>query len=166
MLVSRKKRGISPPIFLLNGSPLEQVFSYKYLGVYLASDMRWRTHIDHICTVARKLIGLLYRQFYNIVDSTSLLELYRSMIRPHLEYAAAVWDPHLARDKDQLEKVQKFALRMCCKSWEDGYHMLLEDCGLEARRQYLKLCTLFKIIHGEQFYQPGVFVQKDHHSCH
>ena len=105
MLVSRKKRGISPQILLLNGSPLEQVFSYKYLGIYLASDMRWRTNIDHICTVARKLIGLLYRQFYNIVDSTSLLELYRSMIRLHLEYAAAVWDPHLARDKDQLEKV-------------------------------------------------------------
>ena len=125
--------------------------------------MRWRTHTDHICTVTRKLIGLLYRQFYNNVDSASLLELYRSMIRPHLKYAAAVWDPHLARDKDQLEKVQKFALRMCCKSWEEGYHMLLEDCGfptLEARRQYLKLCTLFKIILGEQFYQPGVFVQK------
>ena len=92
-----------PPI-LLNRSPLEQVFSYKYLGVYLTSDMRWRTHIDHISSFARKLIGLLYRQFYNNVDSASLLELYQSMIHPHLEYAAAVWDPHLARNKDQLEK--------------------------------------------------------------
>ena len=53
MLESRKKRGISPPILLLNGSPLEQVFSYKYFGVYLVSDMRWRTHnIYRICMKA------------------------------------------------------------------------------------------------------------------
>ena len=102
--------------------------------------MRWRKRIDHICTVARKLIGLPYRQFCNIVDSTSLHELYQSMIRPHLEYAAAVWDPHLARDKDQLENV----LQKLGRGLSHAFGGLwVSDFG-----QYLKLCMLFKIVHG------------------
>ena len=30
-------------------------------------------------------------------------------VRPKLEYAAAVWDPHLISDKNTLEKVQRRA---------------------------------------------------------
>ena len=32
-----------------------------------------------------------------------------SLIRPHLEYAVPVWNPHLSKDIDSLESVQRFA---------------------------------------------------------
>ena len=82
------------------------------------------------------------------------------LIRPHLEYAAPIWDPHL-KDTTKLENVQKFALKMCLKKWDIGYQELLDLSQLptlENRRLYLKLCTLYKIIHGHFCFPPNVFL--------
>ena len=70
-------------------------------------------------------------------------------MRPHLEYAAPVWDPHLQKDIDKLEKVQKFALRMCTKNWMASYDNLLTCCNipsLKTRRLYLKLLFLYQLV--------------------
>ena len=52
--------------------------------------------------------------------------MYKLLVRPHLEYAAPVWSPHLVKDITSLENVQKFALRMCHKNWDAGYQELLD----------------------------------------
>ena len=39
----------------------------------------------------------------------------------HLEHAIAVWDPHLTKNKQELESVQHFACNVCTKSWDDAY---------------------------------------------
>ena len=57
----------------------------------------------------------------NWYSASSLL----SMVRPHLEYASPVWSPHLAKDKELIESVQKFALRIASKSWSMPNHDLL-----------------------------------------
>ena len=38
--------------------------------------------------------------------------LFVSLVRPHLEYTALVWNPHWQYDKDKLEKVQQRATRV------------------------------------------------------
>ena len=115
----------------------------------------WSIHIANICTKARKLIGLLYRRFYKYSSSSTLLKLYAAFIRPHLEYAAAVWDPFLKKDIDLIEDVQKFALKVCLKSRKANYDELLELSylsTLQARRQVAKLCHLYKIINHKTFF--------------
>ena len=119
MRVSHKRIPSSP--LLLEGHPLDQVNTFKYLGVLLSHDLSWSEHVQFICSKARKLLGLLYRWFYNNMSSDSLLQLYIFLVRPHLEYATAVWSPHLKKDKDTLEKIQKFACCMATRSWESGY---------------------------------------------
>ena len=114
MLITKKINPIQPPQLQLNGIPLEQVEHFKYLGVLFSSDLSWSTHIDSICSKARKLVGLLYRRFSANVDSQPLLEMYKLLVRPHLEYAAQIWNPHLVKNITKLEDIQKFALRMCC----------------------------------------------------
>ena len=65
MTVTRlRQHSVSPPTLLLNGEPMEKVDSYKYLGVTLTSDLTWSDHIRNITAKSRRLVGLLYRQFY------------------------------------------------------------------------------------------------------
>ena len=45
----------------------------------------------------------------------TFLRLYLIHVRPHLEYAAVVWDPYQASIIKKLENVQKFALKAATK---------------------------------------------------
>ena len=139
----------------LNGQPLDRVHQYKYLGVVLTDDLTWSTRISEITNKARKqlklIIGLIYRQFYSMSSTPSLLQLYTSLVRPHLEYATQVWDPFLIKDIHKLESVQKFALKICCKHWdtscsENLHQNLLPELSL--RRRYLSLSYFYNLING------------------
>jgi len=121
------------------------------LEYIISSDLSWSQLIEGICSKARKIIGMLYRCYYQYADSSTLLKLYTSLVRPHVEYAAPVWDPSTVQDTQHLENVQKFALRVSSKQWDLGYSELLDTCNLptlENRRLYMKLCHLFKVVHG------------------
>ena len=98
MLVSRKRTSSLPPPILYVSATLQRVTSVRYLGVELTQDLSWSLHISHLCAKAWQLIGLLYRRFYKHANTATLLQLYKSFIRPLLEYCAVVWDRHLSKD--------------------------------------------------------------------
>ena len=149
---------LTPPQLILSGVILDRVQSYKYLGITLTTNLSWSPHISVCCNKTRKLIGLLYRRFYQHASSPTLLRLYCCFIRPHLEYASVVWNPSLKGEIDQLERVQKFALRVCLKSWDTDYEDLLSISNLpslQKRRMLASLCHLFKISRGfTDFHDP------------
>ena len=152
MLVTKKRDNLIQPLQLcLDGVPLTRVYSYKYLGITLTSNLSWSPHIINCCNKTRRLIGLLYRQFYENATSPTLLKLYCNFIRPHLEYAAIVWNSAQKGDIESLENVQKFALRVCMKLWNTAYDELLTSAklpSLQDRRTVASLCHLFKIVKG------------------
>ena len=158
MFITRKRaNSLPPPPLTLNGVVLNRVFCYKYLGVTLSSDLSWSPHIRNCCNKTRRLIGLLYRRFYRCTNSPSLLRLYKSFVRPHLEYAAIAWNPHLKGEIEAIENVQKFALRVCLKSWDSDYNELLRVSNLpplHKRRAQLSLCHLYKITHNLCYFPP------------
>ena len=149
---------------MLNGLPLKRVNSYKYLGVHITSDLMWSSHILNICNKTRRLIGIMYRRFYKYSSSNTLLKLYTSFIRPHLEYASVSWDPHLKKDITLLEDVQKFALKVCTKSWDQDYNTLLaKSClpSLQTRRHQAKLCNLYNIINELTYFPNAPIFRRD-----
>ena len=77
---------------------LDVVPTFKYLGVLFSSNLSWSDHIQGVCSKACKILVLLYRRYYQYSDSRSLLQLYISLVHPHLDYAAQVWDPHLQKE--------------------------------------------------------------------
>ena len=61
-------------------------------------------------------------------------------LHPHLEYATPVLDPHQQWLINSVERVQKFALKVCTKSWSSGYESMLQSCNLPtlaSTRHYL-----------------------------
>ena len=148
-----------PPLYL-DDSPLELVSCYKYLGVFLSSNLSWSSHIQHICSKSRKLIGFLFRYFYRFSPPSVLFKLYLALIRPHLEYCSSVWDPSSSSLISSLEKVQYFALKLCSKQWSSSYSslLLLFNCPtLSLRRKFSKLTFLFKVLHGLTYFPSGSF---------
>jgi len=103
---------------LANQSALSYVYicvqSYKYLGVVITSDLSWSEHVQSICNKCRKLVDLLYRQFYLNAYSDTLCQFYLLCIRPHLEYACTVWDPYPAKEKTLLEALQSMLYELEC----------------------------------------------------
>ena len=100
---------------MINSTPLARVDSYKYLGVWISSTLNWSLQVEEVCKKARRRIGYIYRRFYQYANSQTFLKLYLTYVRPHLEYAVAVWDPHQQGLIKSLESVQKFAPRASTK---------------------------------------------------
>ncbi len=64
------------------------------------------------CNKAKKLTGIFYKKLYSFSSSRETpLKLYKTVIRPHLEYASQVWSPYLEKEIKSIEDVQKYALR-------------------------------------------------------
>ena len=47
---------------------LERVELFKHLGVVVSSDLSCSNHITSICAKAKRILGLLYRRYYNHVE--------------------------------------------------------------------------------------------------
>ena len=68
-------RGAEIPQLYLRESPLERVFKYKYLGVIFSAALSWSEHIQSISSKAKRLLGVLYRQFHRYSSSFTLTTL-------------------------------------------------------------------------------------------
>ena len=78
--------------YFLNGTPLPVVFSEKDLGVLVTNDWKWNQHIDACVNKANSIIAWITR---NVVSRSPevMLKLYKSLVRPHLEYCVQLWSP-------------------------------------------------------------------------
>jgi len=102
MIISRKRpttsnSSLHPACVYVNGSPLEVVKCFKYLGVWISDDLSWSLHIESVCSRARRLLGFMYRFFSPHCDSGTILMLYKSQVLPILDYACVAWDPHFKK---------------------------------------------------------------------
>ena len=107
--------------------------------------MTWSDHIAGIYSKDKQILGMLYRQFYNNSSPETLKQLYLSLFRPHLEYSNQLWDLYIQQDINQLESVQKFALKLIYHRWESGYEELISLVNiskLSNRRLHLKLAQV------------------------
>jgi len=74
-------------------------------------------NFEWIINVTR-VLNFVRRNIYQCTSEVKSLA-YTSLIRPHLEYASAAWDPYTARDSHQLDKVQRRAARFAKRDYRD-----------------------------------------------
>lgn len=83
----------------MNGVELEVVSEQKDLGILISNDLLPRKHILEITKKANQRVGLIRRCFTNITQR-KISTLFKTTVRPLLEYASVVWQPHLKKDID------------------------------------------------------------------
>ena len=80
------------------------VTNHPYLGIELQTDLKWNKHIDNTTNKAQKTLNILKRN----LKQTSIQvrsQAYKTIVRPQLEYASAIWDPYTKKDIDQINKI-------------------------------------------------------------
>ena len=136
----------------LHGHTLETVPGGKYLGVYISQDLSWRDHIDQTTAKATRSVGFLRRNLRSC-PTHAKAQAYSTLVRPVLEYASTVWDPHSQALTRQIEHVQRQAARFATGNYysrDPGCvtSMLkhLEWEPLEHRRARNRAIMFYKII--------------------
>ena len=71
---------------------LEQVTLEKELGVTIDNKLLFRQHISKKSAIANRNLGIIFKSF-TYLDEEMCLCLYKSLVRPHVEYATTVWSP-------------------------------------------------------------------------
>ena len=97
-------------ISLFNYIVLDEVKSDKYLGVILNNKLSFNQRIDEIVNKTTKLLNLSRRNLHMCDQHTKEIA-YKTIVRPHLEYASTSWNPYTARNIDKIESVQRRAAR-------------------------------------------------------
>src|SRR5271170_106081 len=138
--------------YVLSCNVLERVTKYKYLGIYITSDLTWDTHINFICSKANQALGFIKRQLGKCSQEVKL-KAYVTLVRPHLEYASCTWDPHSDTLIDQIEMVQRCAARFILNKYmrlESVTDMLceLKLVELATRHKHARLSLFFKMDKG------------------
>ena len=96
--------------YTLHGQFLESVDSAKYLGVNITQDLNWNHHINEITGKANRTLGFVKRNVKTKNEAVKELA-YKTLVRPQVEYASSVWNPHTKQNISKIEMVQRRAAR-------------------------------------------------------
>ena len=130
-----------------NSGILSPVDNLRDLGVIVSSNLSWSNHIGRICDVARQMGAWVCSVFYTR-DQLTMLTLYKSLVRCHLEYCSPLWNPSKIGEIQQLESVQRSFTRRIAGMGDLGYWDRLKALSLmslQRRRERYILIHMWKI---------------------
>lgn len=149
MIITKKTTTYHPEI-KMNNTNLTQVYSERYLGMIINSNMSWKPHIDLITSKSSKRLGPMFKMSYKLPRS-ALSKYYISFIRPILEYGSVIYDSCTGNEARSLELVQRRAALLSTGGFKrTPSTLLLKEVGWERladRRKKAKLVLLYKILH-------------------
>ena len=137
-------------VYKLMGSELSATNQERDLGVLVDSSMKMSTQCAAAVKKANSMLGIIRKGIEN-KSASVILPLYKSLVRPHLEYCVQFWSPYLQKDIMEMEKVQRRATGMIRGLEHLPYHLRLQRLGLftlERRRLRGDLIEVYKILHG------------------
>ncbi|XP_071498991.1 uncharacterized protein [Diadema antillarum] len=118
----------------MNNSQLMESTEEKDLGVLVNKSLKVGTQCAAAANKGNRTLGMIKRNF-TFRSREVILRLYKSLVRPHLDYAMQTWSPYLEKDKKVLEKVQARATKLIAN---------IQHLPYEERLVKLKLTTLEK----------------------
>ena len=134
----------------IDGQQVPKETTYKYLGVTVSNDLSWNTHAQKIQARAARTLGVIRRAIGKCDQKVNDLA-YKQLVRPQLEYASCAWSPHVQKDVNKLESIQRQAARFVLHDYrrESSVTAMLSSLGWDTlqNRRLLSQCEMLYKIH-------------------
>jgi hypothetical protein len=128
---------------------LDTVTSERDIGVLVDNQLHFDDHVKKTAAKANRIMGVI-RRSYSHLDECSFRHLFRALVRPHLEFSQAAWQPYKRGQINKLESVQRRATKLVPSlrelSYPDRLRRLLLP-SLAFRRLRGDMVEAFKITH-------------------
>ena len=109
VLFSRKTKSPRHPTIYFNNSPIVSLPFTKHLGMILDSNLNFEQHRREKISKANRGIGLIKSLRYDL-DRKTLLTIYKSYIRPRLDFRDIIYDrPNVEKFVNNIESIQYHA---------------------------------------------------------
>jgi len=105
----------------INDVQLECVLEEKDLGVIITGDLKWEKQCSEAVKKANRIMGMIKRNFIDRSKET-IISLYKSLVRPNLEYCCQIWSPYYKKDIKLIEGVQRRATKLVTGMKELNYN--------------------------------------------
>ncbi|KAL8594440.1 hypothetical protein ACOMHN_018148 [Nucella lapillus] len=129
---------------------LEEHEHEKDLGVHVDNKLCFKEHVAKSTAKANKIVGIIRRTF-DYLSNDLFAQLYKSLVRPILEYGHSVWQPHHKTLCSEVEDVQRRATKLLAPLRDKPYPERLMILGLptlEHRRNRGDMIDLYKYMYG------------------
>ena len=123
--------------YTLNGVKLESAEEEKDLGVWIKTSLKPTKQCATAAKSANFAMGQLLRSFH-YCKKVNLVPLYKTFVRPRLEFAAAAWSPWNEGDIKILEKVQECFVKQISDVKGQTYEERLQGAGLTTLQERRK----------------------------
>ena len=157
--------------YTMEGEKLMLTESEKDLGVVIHSTLKPAAHIANCVKKANQMLGMIQRTI-TYKNKRILLLMYKSLVRPHLEYAVQAWSPHQLGHIRLIEGVQRRFTRMIPELKSLTYEARLKRLNLttlEIRRIRGDLIEVYRILNGLEKINPDSLFTRSRYTnirCH
>lgn len=149
MVISNKPNPKNYNAVFYDNQPIPRVDSHTHLGVVFSEHMSWENHIRSRVKKSAPMINSLKRMS-NILPRSCKENIYKTFIRPILEYGCLLFNNCPEYLSDVLERCQRSVAISCTGAYSSVSHnALLTELGwpsLKVRREYYQLNMMYKII--------------------
>jgi len=129
----QRRRTYTP--LLIDGTPVERVSSFKYLGVHISEDLSWTAHTDTVVKKARQRLYHLRQLRRFRVSQWILISFYHAAVQSILTGAISVWYGNSScRDQRALQRVVRTAEQIMGITLPSLHDLYIARCTARARR--------------------------------
>ena len=109
----------------------------KDIGVAFDQQLSFGTNASKVVVAAKSRLGLMNRHFRHI-ETKPFMNLYKTLIRPKVEYRMTVSQPVYKKDKEKIERVHRRATKLGLRMENKTYSRCLKNSNSRHLSTYVK----------------------------